>query len=120
MSYSKQTGLAYIPTFNLCMDIAGKTESYTPGKFYLASEFDLDKADAGGHSPSSRRGTPVKQAAVRSPSRVAFEVRIFSARWRTLHAPGGPESGRIKRVTRAYSGERGGVKAPVSVAGCPL
>src|SRR4029450_9764840 len=64
MSYSKQTGLAYIPTFNLCMDIAGKTEAYTPGKFYLASEFDLDKADAGGHLSELKAWDPVKQAAV--------------------------------------------------------
>jgi alcohol dehydrogenase (cytochrome c) len=42
MSYSLQTGLAYIPTFNMCMDITNKEEKYTPGKFYLASEFNLD------------------------------------------------------------------------------
>jgi PQQ-dependent dehydrogenase (methanol/ethanol family) len=43
MSYSAQTGLVYIPSFNMCMDIANKEEEYTPGKFYLASEFDLGK-----------------------------------------------------------------------------
>src|SRR4030095_2952278 len=64
MSYSKQTGLAHIPTLNPCMDIAGKTESNTPGKFYLASEFDLDKADAGGHLSELKAWDPVKQAAV--------------------------------------------------------
>ena len=48
MSYSQQTGLVYIPPFNLCMDIASKNEEYTPGKFYLASEFDLDKAGTEG------------------------------------------------------------------------
>ncbi len=64
MSFSKQTGLVYIPTFNLCMDISGKTESYTPGKFYLASEFDLDKADAGGHLSELKAWDPVKQTAV--------------------------------------------------------
>jgi len=37
MSYSQQTGLVYIPTFNMCMDIANKEEEYSPGKFYLAS-----------------------------------------------------------------------------------
>jgi PQQ-dependent dehydrogenase (methanol/ethanol family) len=42
MSFSMQTGLVYIPTFNMCMDIANKNEEYTPGKFYLASEFNLD------------------------------------------------------------------------------
>jgi PQQ-dependent dehydrogenase (methanol/ethanol family) len=48
MSYSPQTGLAYIPLFNMCMDIASKEEEYTPGKFYLASEFNLDMAGSEG------------------------------------------------------------------------
>jgi len=48
MSYSKQTGLVYLPAFNMCMDIANREEEYTPGKFYLASEFDLGKAGATG------------------------------------------------------------------------
>jgi alcohol dehydrogenase (cytochrome c) len=48
MSLSAQTGLAYLPAFNMCMDIANKTEEYTPGKFYLASEFNLDMAGAEG------------------------------------------------------------------------
>ena len=51
MSYSQQTGLVYIPAFNMCMDIANKEEEYTPGKFYLASEFDLDKAGSEGTQP---------------------------------------------------------------------
>jgi len=64
MSYSHQTGLVYIPTFNLCMDIAGKNEAYNPGKFYLASEFDLDKADSGGFLSELKAWDPVKQTAV--------------------------------------------------------
>ena len=48
MSYSPQTGLVYLPAFNMCMDIANREEEYTPGKFYLASEFDLGKAGASG------------------------------------------------------------------------
>jgi len=44
MSFNPQTGLVYIPAFNMCMDIANKEEEYTPGKFYLASEFNLDMA----------------------------------------------------------------------------
>jgi PQQ-dependent dehydrogenase (methanol/ethanol family) len=61
MSYSPQTGLVYIPTFNLCMDIAGKKEEYEAGKFYLASEFDLDKADEGDHLAELKAWDPVKQ-----------------------------------------------------------
>ena len=52
MSYSKQTGLVYIPTFNMCMDIASKDEEYSPGKFYLASEFNLDMAGSVGSNLS--------------------------------------------------------------------
>lgn len=48
MSYSQQTGLVYLPAFNMCMDIANREEEYTPGKFYLASEFDLAKPGATG------------------------------------------------------------------------
>lgn len=48
MSYSAQTGLVYLPAFNMCMDIANREEEYSPGKFYLASEFDLGKAGASG------------------------------------------------------------------------
>ncbi len=64
MSYSQQTGLVYIPTFNLCMDIAGKNEEYEPGKFYLASEFDLDKRDVGDHMAELKAWDPVKQKQV--------------------------------------------------------
>jgi alcohol dehydrogenase (cytochrome c)/methanol dehydrogenase (cytochrome c) subunit 1 len=52
MSYSVQTGLVYIPTFNMCMDIANKEEEYTAGKFYLASEFNLDMAGSVGSNLS--------------------------------------------------------------------
>ena len=48
MSHSAQTGLTYLPAFNMCMDIANKEEEYSPGKFYLASEFNLDMAGATG------------------------------------------------------------------------
>ena len=64
MSYSMQTGLVYIPSFNLCMDIAGKNEEYEAGKFYLASEFDLDQADAGGYLAELMAWDPVKQQRV--------------------------------------------------------
>jgi PQQ-dependent dehydrogenase (methanol/ethanol family) len=64
MSYSMQTSLVYIPTFNLCMDIAGKDEEYSPGKFYLASEFDLDKADQGGYLSALKAWDPIAQKEV--------------------------------------------------------
>src|SRR5207302_1240545 len=63
MSYSRQTGLAYIPSFNLCMDIAGKAEDYSPGKFYLASEFDHNQAGAAAHRAELKAWDPEKPAA---------------------------------------------------------
>jgi len=48
MSFSPQTGLVYLPAFNMCMDIANREEEYTPGKFYLASEFNLGMPGATG------------------------------------------------------------------------
>ena len=64
MSYSMQTGLVYMPTFNLCMDIAGKDEEYEAGKFYLASEFNLDMADEGGFLGAFKAWDPVAKKQV--------------------------------------------------------
>ena len=65
MSYSAQTGLVYIPSFNMCMDIANKQEEYTPGKFYLASEFDLGKpGNEGTHLAEFIAWDPVAQKKV--------------------------------------------------------
>ncbi|MFN0317380.1 MAG: PQQ-dependent dehydrogenase, methanol/ethanol family [Burkholderiales bacterium] len=65
MSYSKQTGLNYLPAFNMCMDIATKDEEYTPGKFFLASEFNLDMAGASGsHLAEFMAWDPVKKKKV--------------------------------------------------------
>ncbi len=62
MSHSAQTGLTYLPAFNMCMDIATKDEEYTPGKFYLASEFNLDMAGASGsHLAEFMAWDPVKK-----------------------------------------------------------
>ena len=36
MSYSEQTGLVYVPTFNLCMDMVNREQKYVKGTFYLA------------------------------------------------------------------------------------
>ncbi len=39
MSYNPQTGLVYIPTHNMCMDLEGAEPKYKRGAFYLAVEF---------------------------------------------------------------------------------
>ena len=62
MCYSPQTGLVYIPSFNMCMDIENAEPAYKPGKFYLAFEFDLGKSGPGGvHERVHRVGS--RQAA---------------------------------------------------------
>jgi PQQ-dependent dehydrogenase (methanol/ethanol family) len=64
MAYSKLTGLVYIPTFNLCMDIVNRTQEYKPGTFYLASEFDLAKAGPGDYMSELVAWDPLKQQKV--------------------------------------------------------
>jgi len=63
MSYNPGTGLVYLPAFNMCMDIANKEEEYTPGRFFLASEFNLDMAGASGNNLATFLAwDPVKKA----------------------------------------------------------
>ncbi len=64
MSYSKQTGLVYIPTMNLCMDLEGIQADYKRGAFYLGVNFDLGKVGPGGHMGGVKAWDPVKQQEV--------------------------------------------------------
>ncbi len=64
MSYNPQTGLVYLPTMNLCMDMEGAEAKYTRGQFFLGAEFDLGKTGPGGHLGSVLAWDPVKQQKV--------------------------------------------------------
>lgn len=64
MSYDAQTGLVYIPTLNLCMDMEGLQEEYKRGQFYLGVNFDLGKSGPGGHLGGVKAWDPVKQQQV--------------------------------------------------------
>ncbi len=64
MSYSKQTGLVYIPTMNLCMDLEGIQADYKRGAFYLGVNFDLGKVGPGGHMGGVKAWDPIKQQQV--------------------------------------------------------
>jgi len=64
MSYSRQTGLVYIPSLNLCMDMSGVEPSYKRGAFYLGVEFDLGKAGPGGNLGEVIAWDPVAQKKV--------------------------------------------------------
>lgn len=64
MSYSPQTGLVYIPSFNLCMDLIGKKQEYKRGMMYLASEWDLAKPGPGGYMSELIAWDPITQQKV--------------------------------------------------------
>src|SRR5882724_11544473 len=64
MSYNPQTGLVYIPSINLCMDMEGAEPAYKRGSFYLAFEFDLGKGGPGGYMSELMAWDPVKQQKV--------------------------------------------------------
>ena len=64
MSYSEATGLVYIPTMNLCMDMEGIQADYKRGAFYLGVNFDLGKVGPGGHMGGVKAWDPVKQQEV--------------------------------------------------------
>ena len=61
MSYDEQTGLVYIPTMNLCMDLEGIQADYKRGAFYLGVNFDLSKVGPGGHMGGLMAWNPVTQ-----------------------------------------------------------
>ena len=64
MSYNPNTGLVYIPTLNLCMDLEGIQEEYKRGQFYLGVNFDLGKVGPGGHGGGLKAWDPVAQKEV--------------------------------------------------------
>jgi PQQ-dependent dehydrogenase (methanol/ethanol family) len=64
MSYDLQTGLVYIPTMNLCMDLEGIDAEYKRGAFFLGVNFDLGKMGPGGHGGGVKAWDPVKQKEV--------------------------------------------------------
>ena len=64
MSYSQQTGLVYMSTMNLCMDLEGIQADYKRGAFYLGVNFDLGKVGPGGHMGGVKAYDPVTQKTV--------------------------------------------------------
>ena len=64
MSYDAQTGLVYIPTMNLCMDLEGIQADYKRGTFFLGVNFDLGKVGPGGHMGGLKAWNPVTQKEV--------------------------------------------------------
>jgi len=65
VSYSSQTHLVYIPTFNICMDEVGReTGEPKKGIFFLGTEFDAGKYGPGGHGGEFVAWDPVARKKV--------------------------------------------------------
>jgi alcohol dehydrogenase (cytochrome c) len=64
MSYDQKSGLVYIPTINLCMDMEGVQQDYKRGQMYLGVNFDLAKQGAGNFMGGVKAWDPVKQQTV--------------------------------------------------------
>jgi alcohol dehydrogenase (cytochrome c) len=64
MSYNPQTGLVYMNTINLCMDMEGIQGEYKRGAFFLNVNFDLAKEGKGGYLGGVKAWDPVKQKEV--------------------------------------------------------
>jgi PQQ-dependent dehydrogenase (methanol/ethanol family) len=61
MSFSPQTHLVYIPTFDMCMDLVSREQKFVKGQFYLAQEFNLSVAGPSGHLAEFVAWDPVAQ-----------------------------------------------------------
>ena len=62
MSYDLQTGLAYIPAMNTCMDVVARDPGpLKPGIMHLGAEFDLSKVGPGGNMSMMEAWDPVQQ-----------------------------------------------------------
>lgn len=102
MSYNKDTGLVYIPTMNLCMDMEAVQEDYKRGQFYLSVNFDLGKLGPGGHGGGLKAWDPVKQ------QQVWFNKDQLPFNGGTMTTAGGLVfSGDIKGMFRALDAKTG-------------
>ena len=64
MTYDQSTGLVYIPTNNLCMDMVDTQPEYKRGAFYLGNDFQIKKPMKGDYMGGLAAWNPVthKQA----------------------------------------------------------
>jgi PQQ-dependent dehydrogenase (methanol/ethanol family) len=102
MSYNKVTGLVYIPTMNLCMDMEGIQEDYKRGQFYLSVNFDLGKMGPGGHGGGLKAWDPVAQKTVwMNKNSLPFNGGTMTT------ASGLVFAGDIQGMFRAFDGKTG-------------
>jgi PQQ-dependent dehydrogenase (methanol/ethanol family) len=64
MAINPNTGIIFLPTFNLCMDMEFVAQEYKRGAFYLAADFEIGKPGPGDFMGEMIAWDPVKQQAV--------------------------------------------------------
>src|SRR3989449_10897343 len=63
MALNPKTGIVFLPTFNLCMDMEFVAQEYKRGAFYLGADFEIGKPGPGGFMGEAIAWDPVKQQA---------------------------------------------------------
>ncbi len=64
MAINPHTGIIFMPTFNLCMDMEFVAQEYKRGAFYLAADFEIGTPGPGGFMGEAIAWDPVKQEAL--------------------------------------------------------
>ena len=64
MALNPKTGIVFLPTFNLCMDMEFVAQEYKRGAFYLGADFEIGKPGPGGFMGEAIAWDPVKQQAL--------------------------------------------------------
>jgi PQQ-dependent dehydrogenase (methanol/ethanol family) len=64
MAINPNTGIIFLPTLNLCMDMEFVAQEYKRGAFYLAADFEIGKPGPGDFMGEMIAWDPVKQEAV--------------------------------------------------------
>ncbi len=64
MALNPHTGIVFLPTFNLCMDMEFVPQEYKRGAFYLAADFEIGKPGPGGFMGEAIAWDPAKQEAI--------------------------------------------------------
>ncbi len=63
-AFNPNTGILFLPTLNLCMDMEFVPQEYKRGAFYLAADFEIGKPGPGDYMGEAIAWDPVKQEAV--------------------------------------------------------
>ena len=64
MALNPKTGIVFLPTFNLCMDMEFVPQEYKRGAFYMGADFEIGAPGPGGFMGEAIAWDPAKQQAV--------------------------------------------------------